>query len=290
MKINTTYIALLLVLMTSCEFFQVKNTESASEELKQPIARAHTAYLYLEDIEGIAPKGMSPEDSASRVLRYIDTWAKKQLLIKEAAENIDFDEADIERKILDYRYSLMGYEYQSFYINKHLNKSVTNEEISAYYEEHIDNFILKENIIRGKFVNLPNEAPPTENIRKLIASTDEDDIDKLNAYCLSYAVTYQLNDSIWMNLAEIVKGTPWKDVQDKTQEFLNAQYLESKDSLNSYHILVTEFKTSGEIAPVQFVHNQIKDILINKRKIELAKELEQQVYDNAKKNNEIEIY
>lgn len=290
MRSNIIHIVALCAVLSSCEFFKIKNSEIETPDEKIPIARVHDVFLYPEDLEGIVPSGMSVEDSTDRINRYINNWAKKQLLIKEAAKNIEFDEADIDRKILDYRYSLMGYEYQSFYINKHLNKDVTDEQIAEYYKNNVDNFILKQSIIRGKFAFLPLESPKTEDMDKLILTKEEEGLEKLNAYCLSFAISFQLNDSIWMNLNEIIKGTPWSKTEDIENLIEKTTYLQTLDSINNYYINIVDHKTSGEIAPMNFVSEQIRDIIINKRKMELARELEKQVYIKATENNEIEIF
>ncbi|MDZ7650778.1 MAG: hypothetical protein U5K54_28605 [Cytophagales bacterium] len=72
-------------------------------------------------------------------------------------KNIDINEAEVERKVLDYRYSLIGYEYQNYYIKKNLDDSVSEREIQEYYKEGLDNFILKQNIIQGTFIKVPKE-------------------------------------------------------------------------------------------------------------------------------------
>jgi len=174
-----------------------------SEDGVKPIARVHNNYLYPKDVEGLVPRGTSKEDSASRIERYINSWIKKQLLIDEAATKIDFDEAEIERKILEYRYSLMGYEYQSYYINQNLNKQVTDDEIHNYYEENLDNFPLKQNIIRGKIVKVPNEAPKINQIQRWIRSVKPEDLEHLKEYCLTYATLYSLEDSVWLAFSEL---------------------------------------------------------------------------------------
>ena len=257
---------------------------------KKPVARAHDTFLYQEDIESMVPNGMSQADSAERVNRYIDSWARKQLLIKEAAKNIEFDEAEIERKILDYRYSLMGYEYQSFYVNEKLVNEVTDEEIQNYYTKHIDNFTLKQNIIRGKFINLPIDAPSTVDINKLIHSRKKEDIEILKTYCLSFATFYQLNDSLWINFEELVRSTPLAQLDNKVRFLKTKKYTESADSTHLYYLSISEYKMSDELSPIEFVRDQIKNIIINKRKIALARQLEEEVYEKAVQNNEIEIY
>jgi hypothetical protein len=276
--------------MSSCEFFQVKKEVVDGLEEKSPIARAHDAYLYQEDIDGIVSKGMSPEDSSERVNRYIDSWARKQLLIKEATKNIEFDEAEIERKILDYRYSLMGYEYQSYYVNEKLVNIVTDEEVQNYYSDHVDDFTLKQNIIRGKFINLPIGAPNTIDVQKLIHSEKSEDIETLNSYCLSFATSYLLNDSSWINFEELVRSSPLAELDNKVQFLKTKKYTELADSTNLYYLKISEYKMSDELSPMEFVKDQINNIIINKRKIALARQLEQEVYEQAVRNNEIEIY
>jgi len=280
----------LIVLLSSCEFFQVKKDAAENIVQEKPIARAHDAFLYKEDIGSIVPDGMSPTDSAERVNRYIDSWARKQLLIKEATENIEFDEAEIERKILDYRYSLMGYEYQSYYVSEKLVDEVTDEAIEEYYTEHIDNFTLKQNIIRGKFINLPIGAPSTVDIKKLIHSNKEVDLEVLKTYCLSFATSYQLNDSAWINFEELVRSTPLAQLDNKVQFLKTKKYTELADSTNLYYLSISEYKMSDELSPMEFVKDQIKNIIINKRKIALARQLEEEVYEKAVRNKEIEIY
>ncbi len=146
-----SYSVLILVVLSGCDFLKMKeNQEDENEIAAVPVARVHNKYLYAKDLIGLVAKNTSPEDSASRVERYINLWIRKQLIIDEASTKIDIDEAEIERKILDYRYSLLGYEYRSFYINNNLQSEVSDEEINTYYEKNQDNFPLGQSIIEAK--------------------------------------------------------------------------------------------------------------------------------------------
>ncbi|MDX1629442.1 MAG: peptidylprolyl isomerase [Fulvivirga sp.] len=273
-----------------CDLIKMKEEPQVDENKSTPIARVHDQYLYPEDLEGIITPNMSAADSTERVERFVNNWIKKQLLIEEASTKIEFDEAEIERKILDYRYSLMGYEYQSYYISQNLDTEVTDEQIKAYYEENIDNFILKQNIIRGKYVKLPKGAPKINKVKKLLNSNKEEDLEELNAYCLSFATTYQLNDSIWMVFDEVFKNSPLAEIPNKVQFLRNNKYVEISDDLFLYFLKIEEYRIHDNISPLEFVKEDIKNIIINKRKVELAKQLEQEVYERATNNNEFEIY
>lgn len=284
------YSLVVLLLLASCDLIKIKEDAKSGQPTSRQLARVGTQYLYAEDLEGIAGGGINPEDSAVRSVGFIDDWVKKQLLIKEASTKIEFDEAEIERKILDYKYSLMGYEYQTYYINNNLQKEVTEEEIQTYYEENIDNFILKQNIIRGKFIKLPVGAPKINKVPSLLSSSREDKIEELNSYCLSFATTYQLYDSIWMVFDEVIKNTPMAEIPNKVQFLQRKKYVETEDDIFKYYLKINEYKISDNISPLEFVKEDIKNIIINKRKVELAKKLEDDVYEKAKNNNEFEVY
>ncbi|MEL7001294.1 MAG: peptidyl-prolyl cis-trans isomerase [Bacteroidota bacterium] len=287
---NTLFVLLILWLVSSCDLIQIKEDSEIEKPTSTEVARVGNQYLYADDLDGIVTSGVSPEDSAERATRFIDDWIKKQLLINEASTKIEFDEAKIERKILDYKYSLMGYEYQTYYINKNLNREVTDEEVQTYYEQNIDNFILKQNIIRGKFIKLPVGAPKINKVRSLISSSREDKIEELNSYCLSFATTYQLYDSIWMVFDEVIQNTPMAEIPNKVQYLKRQRYVETEDDAFKYFLKINEYKISDNISPLEFVKEDIKNIIINKRKVRLAQKLEEDVYEKAKTNNDFEIY
>ena len=279
----------LVFLFSACDLIKMKD-EAVKEAGVSPVARVHDQYLYPNDLEGIALEDMSKEDSIARVEGFINSWVRKQLLIHEAAEKIQFNEADLERKILDYRYSLMGYEYQSYYINENLDTSISSEEIAAYYEDNKDNFLLKQNIIRCKYVKLSKNAPKPERVRSLIRSNKPQDEEELNSYCLSFANTYHLNDSAWIEFDEVIKNSPMAEIPNKVQFLRNNKYNESSDDEYLYYLTIEEYKISDNISPLEFVEDEIRNIILNKRKVQLAERLEDEVYEQAEQENDFEVY
>ncbi|MEQ8925080.1 MAG: peptidylprolyl isomerase [Fulvivirga sp.] len=287
---NKSVVILFMATLASCDLIKMKEDVVQEENMPDPVARVGDQFLYPDDLEGIATSGMSSEDSTERTMRFVNNWVRKQLLIQEAATKIEFDEAEIERKILDYRFSLMGYEYQSYYINQNLDKEVTDAEIEEYYKENIDNFLLKQNIIRGKFIKLPVGAPKMEKVKSLINSKKQEKLDELNSYALSFAATYQLNDSVWMVFDEVIKNSPLAEIPNKIQYLQNNRYIETSDLQFRYFIKIDEYRISDNTSPLEFVKEDIKNIIINKRKVQLAQQLEEDLYERAKKNKEFEVY
>ena len=277
------------LLLTSCELIRMKDNPGETTA-KIPIARVHDQYLYAEDLEGITDPGMNQSDSTGRVQIYIDSWIRKQLLIHEAAKQIQFDEADIERKILDYRYSLMGYEYQNYYINQHLSTNVSDQEINTYYQENLDNFLLKQNIIRCRYVKLPKSAPRSERVSRWLQSGSEESLEELNSYCLSFANAYQLDDQVWMEFDEVIKNSPMAEFPNKVQFLRNNRYYETSDDDFRYFLKIEEYKISDNVSPLDFVKDDIRNIILNKRTVELAMELEEKVFNDASEKEEFEIF
>ncbi len=247
-------------------------------------------YLYQDEIAGIVDPASEPEDSAARVAAYIDSWVRKQLIINEAMKRINIDEAEVERKVLDYRYSLIGYEYQNFYIRQHLNDTISEKEIEGYYRTHQDNFILKQNIVKGTYIKVPKTAPKTGKLKDLIFSKKEKDQNELKSYCLSFSSAYHWGDSSWIEFDKLVVNSPIAEIPNKIQFLKSIPYYETSDENYLYFLKVDSYKISDNISPLEFVKEDIRNILLNKRKVELAKSLEDEVYENAVKRNDFEIF
>ena len=284
-----TFVLCASLLAGSCDLIRMKKKAFGDLENREAVARVNNAYLYKDELTGIAASGASREDSAARVEAYVDNWIRKELLIQEATRKININEAEVERKILDYRYSIIAYEYQSYYIKKHLDTVFNQDEIKKYYEDNIDNFILKQNIVRATFIKVPKNAPKMNKLKEWMYSHDEEDKKDLKSYCLSFSVAYHIADSTWMIFDDLVRNSPLMEIPNKVQ-FLKANpYYETEDENFLYFLKVDEYRISDNVSPLEFVTDEIKNIILNRRKVELAKKLEDEVYENALEQKEFEI-
>ncbi len=287
---TVTFCCILGMLASSCDLIQIKRGKKGSDESRKPVARVNQSFLYLDELKGIVPKDATVTDSAARISSYVTSWIRKQLLLNEAAKNIDINEAEVERRVEEYRYSLIGYEFQNFYIKKNLNDSVSSTEIAAYYKTHLDNFVLKQNIVQGTYIKVPKTAPRIQRIKPLVFSNKAKEMEELKSYCLSFSAEYQLPDSTWIELDKLVANSPMATIPDKIQFLRNYRYYETNDQDFLYFLKVDAFKIVDNVSPVEFVESEIKNIILNKRKVELAKKLEDEVYENGVKRKEFEVF
>ncbi|MDA0196206.1 MAG: peptidyl-prolyl cis-trans isomerase [Bacteroidetes bacterium] len=280
---------IILIIFQSCDLIPLNGVKE-STDTAIPVARVRDTFLYKDDLNGMVPDDVSSEDSIQITNQYIDDWIKKQLMIDRASASMELNEADLERRILDYRYALIVHEYEKLLINQDLNREVTDEEISQYYEEKRDNFILRQNIIKGLFAKLPKEVPRITNIRNQFRSYPNSDIEEMRSYCYQFASLTHLEDSLWVNFNEVIKNTPLASVPNKVQFLRNNNFIETSDDEFVYLLRILDFKISEQNSPLEYVRDDIVNIIINKRKIDLTRQLEDQTIQAALKRKDFEKY
>ncbi|MFY0599413.1 MAG: peptidyl-prolyl cis-trans isomerase [Cyclobacteriaceae bacterium] len=279
------YFLLILFLSFGCEFFKPK--ESREEP---PVARVGENQLYRSDLDGLFQQNTSSEDSTKLTEKYIDDWVKKQLMISSSSKSIDVNEAEIERKVLDYRYALIVHSFIKKYIDQNLNYDVSKEEIKKYYDGKSDNFLLKQNLIKCIYVEIPKTSPNLRAFRRNFKSFPDKNQDEVESYISQFASKSFLEDSVWVIFDEVILGTPLEGVKDKKQFLQKNKYSETSNDESTYFLKVSEFKTADEISPLEFIKEDIKSIIINKRKITLKKKLEEKIYEEAKLQDLFEVY
>jgi len=295
MKLKTTYrfgalVVVAILLLQGCDLIKRKKDDVNNGSNRKAIARVTNTVLYEDELKGIVPEKTTKDDSAARINAYVESWVRKQLLMQEALKTISIDEAEVERKVLDYRYSLIGYEFQNYYIQQHLNDSVSDAEIEGYYKQHLDNFILKQNIIRGTYIKVAKDAPRTKRIKDLMFSIKPKEKNELKSYCLSFSAAYHIADSSWIEFDKLTVNSPLADFPNKIQFLKTYNYYETSDQNYLYFLKVDGYKISDNVSPLEFVLQDIKNIILNKRKVELAKKLEDEVYENAAKRKDFEVF
>lgn len=273
-----------ILFLAGCQYFQPKEV---SEE--KVIARVGDKQLVQSNLSELIPANLSPSDSAIFVEKFILDWVKKQLMISRAEEAIDFNEARIQNKVLDYQYALMVHELEKKYIDANLNEAVSDQEIKVYYDEKAENFVLRQNLAKCIYFKIPSKAPNVWRLRRSLRNYPQDTA-QIWEYTNQHAVKAFVEDSVWVKFDEVLVETPLKDINDKAAFLKTNSSVEVSDADYIYFLKIFEYKVIGEVAPLEFIKESIADIIINKRKIALKKELEKKIYEEAEQTNAFEIY
>jgi hypothetical protein len=275
-------------ILSSCDLFKFKTEEEQVDDTVLAAVDENT--LKRSDLDFITMDSPSEEDSANLAERYMQSWIRKQLMIKEAGRNMAFDEAELNRKMLDYKYALMVYEFEKSYVNENLNMAVSDEEINAYYEENKVNFTLKKIIVRTNFLKIEKDIPQRSQISRLLSSKREGDKKELRDLALRFAANYYLEDSVWIEFDDIVLNTPLIENNNHVELLRRNDLIQVDDDRFSYYFKILEYKLQDQVPPLEFMKEEISKIILNKRRVALAESLHKEVYQRALEKNDFKIY
>ena len=145
------YILAFICLATlSCEYISTSTDTTTQSEPSEIVAQVGSSILTRSDIANLVNSNTSEQDSLLITNRYVQNWLKKELLVKKANQNMRIDMADIEKKVADYRYALISYEYQKLKVEQELDTVVSEEEIAQYYDQNKENFSLRQKLLKLK--------------------------------------------------------------------------------------------------------------------------------------------
>ena len=282
-RLYLLFLLFALLIFSSCKPFR-KNGER-----KNAVARVYGFYLYPEEITGIVPPGSSKQDSISITTNFIQNWIRQKVVLRKAEENLDNEKKDVEKQLEEYRNSLITYAYEKALIGQKLDTTVSQPEVESFYNSNQSNFELKDNITKVIYLKISNKSPKIERVKQWYKSDNKHDRALLIEYCHQYALNYYLDENVWLLFDDLLKEIPIK-TYDKEQFLQNNRNIENEDSSNVYLVSIKGFRIKNSVSPLGFEENNIRTMIINQRKLKLIDQMEQQAFDHAKKNGDIEVY
>ena len=284
------YILLLTLVAVSCKLSH-QFTDAASELFRgEVVAKVGNHKLYRNQLQSYIPAGVSPEDSAGLAKRYINAWAEDLLLLDMAEEQLSDADKDVTRELEEYRRTLLKYRYEQLYINQRLDTLITDEEIQRYYRANPDRFRLERPLLKARYMIISNDARSLKNLMKLMSSDDEADVmeaDSLGAYA---AHKYADAADTWMDAITLAQemGTDYRTLLASIGRDQFARVDDGSGNLRIAYI--AEMAPEGKPAPLEYVTERIRDIILSNRKHKLETDLEQDLLEDAIRNQKFEIY
>ena len=275
----------------SCDKLKSLDLFTKKEERKEPIvASVGETNLYLSELASVIPRGISRNDSIVLAKSYINTWAKQQLLLQKAEENIsEVNSKKIDDLIKTYRQSLYINGYKESLIKQQLDTIVTEEAILTYYENNKENFKLNEELLQIKYVYFGNDFLDKKEAIEKFKSEEEEDLEDLESLTINFK-DYQLRDSSWTTYDNVLQKIPPFRYEAKENLLKKSKFIKREDSLGVYLVAVNDVLLRNDIAPLSYIENNIKQLILHKRKIELVRDIEKTLINDAIKNNEFKEY
>ncbi|QXP74006.1 hypothetical protein H0I31_10605 [Tenacibaculum sp. AHE15PA] len=278
---------LIIILVVSCDFFSLKTKRV---EQHRPIATVYNKNLYKKDIADLIPKGITKKDSMVIIKGLINSWAKKELLLAKAEENISgVNSGKIEKLVNNYKKSLYINGYKERLIKQQLDTVVNQEEIELYYQKNKENFKLSEELLQFEYIHFGKDFLDKEETIKNFKSSDEVEREDLERYLLNFK-SYRLQDSTWVPFSYLQKKVPALESKTDQKLLKISKYIQKEDSLGVYLVAVKSMLPKNATAPLLFVSPRIKQIILHKRKLELIREIEKTLINDAIQNKNFKEY
>jgi hypothetical protein len=221
--------------------------------------------------------------------KFIDSWIRESLVIQKAENNLSDEQKDVQQQLDNYRNSLITYAYEKELVKQKLDTVVTAKEIEEYFNNNQNDFELRDNIIKVIYVKVNKKAPGIDKLKKWYKSDNMKDREQLSGYCHQFADNFYLDDNSWLLFDDLLKEIP---IQTYNKELFlqNNRYVEVSDSTHSYFLNIKGFKIRNSISPLSFEKENIRNIILNKRKLQLITRMKEDVYNDAANNKSIEVY
>ncbi len=253
-----------------------------------PVARVNKTFLNEEDIATLVDASISSEDSAVVVSTYINQWAKEELLMNQALINISEEQQTQYNKLVrQYKVSLFTEAYKNTLVSRDLDSVIGQSELDALYQKDKANFLLNDELLKIRYVHLEEDNTNVSEIKKLLKKYEAADRLALTNMTLQFK-TANLNDSVWIKKEVLLSRLPiFKTMETNLSAGI---FNEIKDSTGIYIYKVEDKLNKGDIAPNTFIAPTLRQIVLNKRKLELIRKIEKDITTDAIKNNNFEIY
>jgi hypothetical protein len=280
---RTAFLLLVFWFLASCTFFK-------PEQKPESIARVGKSYLYKQDIATLVPVGTSKEDSVLLVRDFIDRWASQKLLIDAAERNIsDAKEREFNSLLKQYKIDLYTKAYLEAVVKRTVDTLISQAELKQYYKDNKENFKTNGTLVRLRYVNLLKDNPRFSTIRSKFFDYSKKDKKFWDTYAMQ-CNSFALNDTVWVDMSQVYVKLPVINPDNRDQIIVAGKKTELQDKNNVYLIKVTNVISKNQISPLEYIKPTLKEVLLNKRKLELIKKFEKEIIDDAIKNKDYEIY
>jgi hypothetical protein len=276
-------LSFLIIFFCSCELFK-------QEKKPESIARVGKSYLYKSDIQNLVPAGTPKADSILIVKNFIDRWATQKLLIDAAERNLsESKKNEYSSLIKQYKIDLYTKAYIEEIVKRTVDTIVSSDELKQFYKENKENFKTNGTLVRLRYINIAKDNPKLATIRDKFFNYNKKDKKFWETYSLQFK-SFAFNDSIWVGMDQVYNKLPIINPDNRDEYIQPGKKMQVLDKEDLYLIKVTNVIDKNQVSPFEYIKPTVKEIILNKRKLELIKKFEKEITDDAIKNNDYEIY
>jgi hypothetical protein len=278
----------IIIIMTVLLLAGCKNRNTQTKRI--PVAEVGKVVLYKDEIPNLIQKGINDSDSIVLFQNYINKWARRQLLLQKAEDNLTIlMKKEIADQLVETRENLVIYQYQRQMIEEKLDTVLTDAELENYYAANEKSFVLSSNIVKALFIKLPLETPDLNKIRTLARSNVPNDLQQLETICYQFAEKFDDFNEEWVTMDRLSVELQ-QNIENEENFLKRNTFYETSDSTSAYLVSIRDYRLRYSLAPFEYIRDDIKRIIWNTRRFEFIQSLENGIYNEALKQNNFKIY
>lgn len=283
MRLNSKFISFFFItfLLCSCN-------GKLRDSGREVVAEVYGNFLYMDDLQQIIPPDLHRSDSTELADKYIQKWATDLLMYEKAKQNIS-DMSEIDRLVNEYRKTLTIHQYQQRLVEQTPSKEPDEDAILEFYETYRPQMVMKENMIQGLLLVVPEDVPNINEVRQWVIKADQESIENIDKYSLQNAISYDYFMDTWIPFSTITRKTPFQ-IQSPTKFLSTNNLAETSDSTHHYFLKISSYAIVGQTEPYDLAKEKISNILSMKNNTQLISDLENELYKDAVANRTVKIY
>lgn len=247
------------------------------------LAQVDDHEMYLSDIDGMITT-QSAADSINQLNSFVQQWLKRNVILNEAEDKFPVN-VDIDKLVEDYRSSLLLHNYRQLLIEEKLDTTITAQQESDFYEQSKDQFSLQDPICKGRIATIPDN---TKGLEKFYRNWKKGDEASYSGYLDEHSTFRFDTEDRWYSVSEFMSMLPKEEFKD--QDIKKGKDLQKHHDTSEYFVTIDEVLDAGETAPLMYIRENIRKLIINKRKKAILDNIEQSLYDNYLQTNRIKVF
>ena len=254
------------------------------------LAKVNDDFLTIDQIDRDIFNELNFNDSVVQIKNYITEWAIRKLLEEGAYLNLENQKQfEFNSLIEKYKSDLYTSAYLDALVNQSLDTIISKIELKEVYDDNKELFVLNEDLVKLRYIIFESNISDEDEIKSLFMRYSEEDKERLKKISNKFK-SFFFNDSIWIRSKDIVEKIPALNYDTGKILSKSMNFIQFKDSVGSYLININDFANVGNQAPISYIEPTLRQIIINKRKYDLAKKLKVEILNNAIKNKKFQVY
>ena len=252
------------------------------------LASVYGIELLSSELKGRVGDGVSAEDSAAIVSSYVEQWIRQTVLLVKAEKNIT---DNFDQQLSEYKNSLLIYAYEQKIVNQLLDTNISNAQIEEYYEQHREDFHLKNAIVKVVYVTAPAKSPIVGKLKKIIEKQgfDDHDVVELEELSTRNSLSGYYDADTWIPFYTLQSAVPITTYNENL--YLKQNHtITLNDNDIIYLVRILDYKVSDETSPLELQTENIRSIILNHRKLDILNRLQTDLLKEAEKGDNVKRY